>query len=287
MKYKTKFFLSLLVVLCAARGNADQNVVIVFDDSASMGYNMSNNKSRMENAKNALVQVVSDLPADTKIGLTLLNGKKWPVPLGPVDKKEVVKVIQSLTANGGTPLGKAMKVGSDALLEARDKEHYGNYRLLVVTDGAAEDQNLVEKFLPDILSRGILVDVIGVDMAADHDLATKVHNYRRGDDPAGLVKALRETFAETNSNDSTNDFEVIASLPDEIATEMLKALTDVGNHPIGTAAPVKAVGSAAAGTNATAAAEEAGSVFKSMFLGIIGFGFACFAVYLIVSLVCR
>jgi hypothetical protein len=108
--------------------------------------------------------------------------------------------------------------------------------LLIVTDGEATDAEKVEAYLPDILSRGITVDVIGVDMLDDHSLATKVHSYRRADDPASLTRALQETFAESSGvpdDAGASDFEQLAPIPNEVAAAALAALTASGNHPIG------------------------------------------------------
>ena len=61
--------------------------------------------------------------------------------------------IDSITSQGGTPLGEYMKQGADALLDARKKQFgYGTYRLLVVTDGEANDAGLVDGYTPDIIS---------------------------------------------------------------------------------------------------------------------------------------
>lgn len=225
-----------------------QHVVVVLDDSSSMNEAMRRNRrtSKMEAAKQALIVVLESLPADSQVGVVALNarvgnstGNNWVIPLGPIDKQQAAQAIQNLGAKGGTPLGSFMKIGTDALLEARDKDHYGSYRLLIVTDGEAGDQDRVERFLPDILARGITTDVIGVDMASRHSLATKVHTYRKADDPESLTQAVREVFAETSSDSGDagiDDFELVAGLPDAVASAALEALSSSGNHPIGTQA---------------------------------------------------
>jgi hypothetical protein len=114
--------------------------------------------------------------------------------------------------------------------------------LLVVTDGQASDQELVDLYLPDIMSRGITVDVIGVDMASDLSLATQVHSYRRADDPKSLVEAVQNVFAEvgggaSDKTSSAEDFALIAPLPNEMAVAMLAAVSKVSDHPIGEAPP--------------------------------------------------
>ncbi|NQT14730.1 MAG: hypothetical protein HQ582_18390, partial [Planctomycetes bacterium] len=156
-------------------------------------------------------------------------------PLAPVDAAALKAGIQQIGASGGTPLGERMKEGCDTLLALRDDEHYGSYRLLIVTDGEATDGKLVEEYLPDILSRGIWVGVIGVDMAGTHSLATKVHTYRRADDPQALVEAIREFMAEYDEDAGADQLDValLAAIPDEVATAALKALSEPRNHPIG------------------------------------------------------
>ncbi|HEY6563309.1 MAG TPA: vWA domain-containing protein, partial [Pirellulaceae bacterium] len=149
---------------------------------------------------------------------------------------EARRAIQDVSAWGGTPLGEFMKTAADALLLARSKDFYGEYRLLVVTDGEATDPDVLAAYLPDIMSRGLTVDVIGVDMRGNHSLATQVDSYRRADDPTSLTRAIREVFAETSAdaNDTGGtDFELLEGLPDDFAAAALTALAQSGNEPIG------------------------------------------------------
>jgi len=154
--------------------------------------------------------------------------------------------IDSIQSGGGTPLGDYMKRGADALLEARKKQFgYGTYRLLVVTDGEAGDRRKVEDFTPDIISRGITIDCIGVEMASRHTLATKVHSYRNANNPESLRQAISEVFAEVASGDTgqagEDAFELIADLPEATASAMLKSLSTSGNQPIGEAPSMRSV----------------------------------------------
>jgi hypothetical protein len=111
-----------------------------------------------------------------------------------------------------------------------------------VTDGIASDPRLVDRYLPDILSRGVVVDVIGVDMKEDHPLATRVRSYRRANDPESLVKAVTSALSEVSAQgpqDTTSqeEFELVAAFPPEMASAALAALTASGNHPVGEAPP--------------------------------------------------
>lgn len=233
------------LLMAATAVEAGQNVVVVLDDSGSMMESMRSGPglTKMEAAKGALLTVLDSLPPDAKVGVVRLNGPlggEWVFPLATVDRNAIRTAIQSVRPIGGTPLGERMKTGADALLALRDQQHYGSYRLLIVTDGQASDEYRVNQYLPDILRRGIWVDVIGVDMEGDHQLATQVHTYRRADDPESLEQAIREVFAESTGGPGDaddSDFEWLAAIPDEVAVAALDALTKSGNYPIGEPPP--------------------------------------------------
>ena len=209
---------------------------MVVDASGSMGTPMGGT-DRMSVAREALKQVLGQVPESTHIGVLVFPRGDWVYPLGSRVEQRLNNAIDSIRSGGGTPLGSYMKRGADALLKARKKQFgYGTYRLLVVTDGEANDRNLVEGYTPDIISRGITIDVIGVDMESEHTLATKVHTYRSADNPDSLRQAITEVFAEVSSADTgqtdEDAFELIADLPKQTASEMLKSLSTTGNDPI-------------------------------------------------------
>ncbi len=220
-----------------AQVQVTDNVVVVVDASGSMGAPMGGS-TRMSVAKNALKQVLDQIPDTTHVGILVFPRGNWVYPLGPRKESMLAGAIDSIQSGGGTPLGDYMKRGADALLEARKKQFgYGTYRLLVVTDGEAGDARQVEAYTPDIISRGITIDVIGVEMASRHTLATKVHSYRNANDPESLKQAISEVFAEVASGDAgpggENAFELITDLPEATASAMLQSLSTSGNQPIG------------------------------------------------------
>ena len=224
-------------------GEYHDNVVIVLDASGSMKQNMRGTKIRKMNAaKDALKAVLQNVPSSTHIGLLVFSAgnlkNHWAYPLGTRDEAKLMSAIDRPKADRGTPLGEYIKIGADRLLEARKEQYgYGTYRLLIVTDGDANDPELVDRYAPQILARGITMDVIGVDMQTDHTLATMAHSYRRANDPASLEQAIREVFAEvsTDGGDFSMDeaFQYLAPLPIETATAALTALATSGNDPIG------------------------------------------------------
>ncbi len=223
----------------ASTASASDSVVIVLDDSGSMNKIMNGGVPRIEVAKKAIGAILKQFPVDTKVGLLLLNGDRskqhWAIPLELLSVPQATRKVESVVADGGTPLGDRMREGADALLQLREKQIYGNYRLLIVTDGEASDAKLLALYLPDVLSRGLMVDAIGVDMQQNHSLATRVHSYRRADDGAALSKALQEVFAEkvdSNTANSNADFDLLKALDDGTAKEALIALSKPNNTPI-------------------------------------------------------
>lgn len=219
-------------------------VVIVLDASGSMKQGLAGTGAdKMTAAKAALKEVLQKVPQSTHIGLLVFSAANlrndWVYPLGPRHDAELMRAIDLPQPNSGTPLGAYIKKGADRLLEERAKQFgYGTYRLLIVTDGEAQDQPLVDRYTPELVSRGITVDVIGVGMNQRHTLATKVRSYRAANDPASLRRALSEVFAEV-SNTGTDvaqaeAFDLIAPIPNQVAMAMLQAVSTVANHPLGT-----------------------------------------------------
>lgn len=243
---KRSAYIVLLAVIGMAFPVAAQSyhdsVVIILDGSGSMSGRFGPDKLiKMEAARSALKKVLLQVPESTHVGLLVFNRdyarNQWAMPLGPRNTEAITKTLDSLRAGGGTPLGRYLKLGADRLLEERKAQYgYGTYRLLVVTDGEAGDRRLMERYTPDIVSKGIIVDVIGVDMKQNHTLAKQVHSYRRADDPDALAKALVDVFAEVGGDDSADsvqaDFDLLEGISMEVAAAMLSALTTPSNVPI-------------------------------------------------------
>ncbi len=237
MKYLLSAVLSL--VLAAPSLASQQNIVVVFDGSGSMGDRFSKSRERitkMEAAKRALIQLLGQLPPNTNLGIIVFsdNVNGWLVKLGPVDKKDLANKINSVQEGGGTPLGKYMKLGANALLELRAKQKSGVYKLIIVTDGESSDDAetpLTGKY--GILSKGLQVQAIGVDMSTRHALATKVP-YQSAESAEQLTSAVKNVLAEsTGKGDHSEDYDIIAPLPPEVAMAALTALSEFDNEPIG------------------------------------------------------
>ena len=253
-----RFLLAMLAICGLTSGvRADDYIVVVFDTSGSMGeYMRTARQTRMTVAQNALVEVLTQVPDTTKVGVVTFNG--WIYDLAPVDRGRLEKAIRDATAGGGTPLYQFMKTGADRLLEERAKNvNVGSYKLLVVTDGEASDNNLNNDgsfsdggfrpgVLRDIVSRGITVDAIGLEMGDGHSLKNMINGrYMRGDDPASLKQSLSKAVAEVgfNGNDALSEsaFAEVGNLPEVFVKSSIKGLTEYRNHPIGERPMVKVI----------------------------------------------
>lgn len=241
MKYLLSAIVSLALVTpgFAQQLTSQQNIVVVFDGSGSMGERFSKSSDRgtkMDAAKKALIQILSQLPANTNLGIVVFssNTNGWLVKLGPIDKANLSKQINGVREGGGTPLGRYMKDGANALLEFRAKQKSGIYKLIIVTDGESSDDAdtpLTGQY--GILSKGLRVEAIGVDMKGGHTLATKVP-YRGAESPEQLATAVKEVLAEsTGKKDHSEDYDIIAPLPPEVAMAALTALSEFDNEPVG------------------------------------------------------
>ncbi len=252
---------AIVCVILAAQANGQESapngvklgrdhVVILLDASGSMRDTMSSsNSSRMDVAKTALAKVVDRIDPSAEVGLLVFSdiegANGWLYDLAPLDRPRLLEAIDRCQASGGTPLGEYLKVAADRLLQARQSQRgYGTSRLLVVTDGEANDPELLGAYLPDVLARGVTVDCIGVDMVQEHALAKQVHSYRRADDPAALEQAMAAALGEVGATDASDDastvqYELAAALPEEAAVAILDSLTTPINVPIGEGAAAR------------------------------------------------
>jgi hypothetical protein len=93
-------------------------------------------------AKWAVHQFIDGLPDNINLGLYVFDqsGSREVLPLGPDNKAEFLSQIDAVVANNGTPLGESIEAAVKALKVQQAKQKpYGEFRLLVVTDGHASD----------------------------------------------------------------------------------------------------------------------------------------------------
>lgn len=303
---------AVLAFVVASQTFADDFIVIVYDTSGSMDERMDHvqdRPTRMKVGQDALVEVLSKVPPSTKVGLLTFDG--WAYELGKVDRQKLTTAIRSTRGGGGTPLYEYVRAGATRLLEERERQsNIGTYKLIVVTDGVANDDRLNEDserrdgsvqpgVMADIATRNIAVDAIGLDMQGDHPIqqiiaAKGLGTYMAGDDPKSLTTSLSQAVAEVSfeGGDTGEDaFAVLDDLPDEFFVIAVKGLSTFANHPIGEKPKVVVI--APDGTTIAQEApgnepvpemgEEGGGVFGVI---LVGAG-VVFAVLLLVGMMSR
>ena len=112
MLTSTWLWLSLSVV------RADQNVIVLLDDSGSMQERMGRGSMRkIDAAKEALLTVLEQVSDDANVAVLLLNGPSgggdWLIKLGPLDRAQLEDSVRRIDSEHGTPLGQFMKIAAE------------------------------------------------------------------------------------------------------------------------------------------------------------------------------
>jgi len=187
-----------------AQGEAslERNFYFIFDGSGSMN-ERSGGQVKLMGAKQAVRQFLTKVPVDANLGLFVFdaNGIREVVPLGPDNRESFMQSIDSVRASGATPLAQSIKFGTDRLVDQYKKQlGYGDYRLIVVTDGQASGIPGAAQYTTRY---GMPIYAIGLFIEGDHPLRKYAVSYREANDYEDLKRALEDTLAELPSFDLT------------------------------------------------------------------------------------
>lgn len=181
------------------------NIYIVFDASGSMGEGgCSGGESKIRVAKRAVLEFAKSIPGNVNLGLVAFDnsGTRERLPLSPLNNQTLESTIQAVSFGGGTPLSAAMRIGYEALTEQGKKQlGYGEYHLLVVTDGRANNVQDLNREVDKILKKSpVIIDTIGFCIDANHSLHQPGKtNYSTASDFNSLVQGMRSVLAEAPS----------------------------------------------------------------------------------------
>jgi Ca-activated chloride channel family protein len=151
---------------------------------------------KISGARWAIKKFLENVPADVNIGLYIFDrdGSREVVPLGKANRECFLGAVDKIDAGGGTPLARAIQYGADQLAAQYKKQlGYGEFRLVVVTDGIAE--NIPQAALY-AAKYGIPIYAIGLCVEKNHPLRQFSVSYQAADSFADLSKGLSETLAE-------------------------------------------------------------------------------------------
>ena len=179
------------------------NYYVILDGSGSMEESRcSGSQTKMAAAKDALEAFAAQFPGSANLGLAVFDGAGLSerVSLAAVDSSAMASRIQSVSASGGTPLLDALQLGYNALREqARRQLGYGEYHLVVVTDGEANSGQDPTPIVNVILRDSpVVVHTIGFCIGENHSLNQPGRiDYRAADDIPALREGLQAVLAES------------------------------------------------------------------------------------------
>jgi Ca-activated chloride channel family protein len=185
-----------------------RNYYVVMDSSGSMGeVRCSGNMTKSAAAKIALAQFARSVPGDANLGLAVFDGKGIAerIPLGLENRERFISAVNATIPGNGTPLHDATLLGYRQLEDsARRQAGYGEYHLVIVTDGQADPPTQdPTPVVRQILQRSpIVIHTIGFCIGTNHALNQPGRTiYQAADNPQELRRSLDEVLAEAPNFD--------------------------------------------------------------------------------------
>ncbi len=183
-----------------------KNYFLVFDGSGSMSESgCSGGRPKIDVAKDTVVQWAASVPPDANLGLYAFhNDTSSTLPMGNGPRDEFERTVRSINAGGGTPLSDAILYAYKELTaQARKQLGYGEYTIVVVTDGIANDEQKLQRTVDAVLARTPLtIYSIGFCIGERHSLNQPGRTvYKAADNPEQLAKGLENVLAESESFD--------------------------------------------------------------------------------------
>ena len=190
-----------------AKNLLSKNYYVVLDCSGSMeDKGCSGGLSKLEAAKNALSKFAGLVPANSNLGLMVFYaGKIYEmVPLGTENRDKFTSAVVSTKPGGGTPLFAAMRAGyMNIEKQARKQLGYGEYTLVIVTDGEASSGQDPTRIVHWILDNSpVQIHTIGFCIGNKHSLNIPGRVvYKPADNPEKLEQGLHDVLAEAEQFD--------------------------------------------------------------------------------------
>lgn len=181
-----------------------QITVIVLDDSGSMG-------GDIDPAKAAVISALDAMKRTDRIAVVALN-KGEILPFTDVgDARDALRAALMLVySDGGTPLTGAVNRARELLeQEAATARSFGTYRIIVTTDGAADDDEALVATIEDLArTTPVQLATIGIGLGGRHVLKrSDLGVYVDVTDVEALAEALQKAVAESKDFDAVTDFE--------------------------------------------------------------------------------
>ncbi len=182
-----------------------KNYYVIFDGSRSMlNARCADGSNKAAVAKKVLKTFVDAVPAQTNLGLLAFDraGISERIPLAVGNREPFKLALEAIQPDGGTPLKDAMALGFRILhQQAARQRGYGEYTLLVVTDGEASSGQAPAPVVDHILAFSpIVIETIGFCIGNQHSLNQPGRTvYKSANNEAELLQGLEDVLAEAES----------------------------------------------------------------------------------------
>jgi len=183
-----------------------RNFLIVLDDSGSMG------GSKMRTAKKAIIEWSKSFKPTDNVGLiTFKNRSEWLMRKFDSDAKASFDAnVQDVDDGGSTPLTGALSKAFIMLTRQGMRQlSYGDYTIVVVTDGEADEPRSLNRTIDKVLTTSpVQIFAIGFGVGENHTLNQQSRlEYLMADDLDALRQGLSEVLAESDTFDDGPDFQ--------------------------------------------------------------------------------
>ncbi len=177
-----------------------KNYYIVLDGSGSMRKaECSDGRQKLDVAIEALQLFARSLPSDSNFGLAVFRSGqiKEITPLSPA--KHDIR-IPTFQPEGSTPLKSSIGFAYERITQQAKKQlGYGEYNLVVITDGqASEGQNPTGVVNAMLQESPVILQTIGFCIGINHILNQPDRSdYKAANSSAELQRGLKEVLAES------------------------------------------------------------------------------------------
>jgi uncharacterized protein with von Willebrand factor type A (vWA) domain len=186
-----------------ARDLLVKNYYVILDSSGSMGdHECGEGSTKSQVSKKAFAEFLSVIPSQANVGLLVFDrdGVRERAPLGTKNRDRILAEVNVMEPGDGTPLYDAVAVGLSAIeKQARLQLGYGEYHMVIVTDGMANPGQEPDEVVNHILKNTpIMIHTIGFCINENHPLNQPGRtSYRTAKDSQELIKGLKAVLAES------------------------------------------------------------------------------------------
>lgn len=193
-----------------AQNQLQKNYYVILDCSGSMSEQQCyGDGTKMVVAQNALAAFARLVPGNANLGLSVFidNEIKELVALGQDNRDKFIDAVRATYPSGQTPLHSAMETGFAQLTDqARRQLGYGEYTLVVVTDGLASPGEDPTGIVHTILDQTpVAIHTIGFCIGENHPLNIPGRTvFKAANSEDDLRRGLEDVLAESETFDASN-----------------------------------------------------------------------------------